>query len=262
MTNDEKLYEALANAGLIDRTPFGFVNYPAHWKKRYEQATAEYDKATRAEVTAELHKMLEPIDVELSIVLPFVDRVRKELSPFDSDSRVATVPLPRADAKVIEGLIDLAHAVPRLIAIVRERAVDNAELQNEVAARGSAIDSLTTQLRTVADGWRKENDVLRARVAELEASEKRAIAEMMNVVRNVAKELDPKLCDPQGNEDVWLPVRRMRERSALVESAMSEFIRALDAYTKNPTGNEALYAAAKAAEFKMRELLGEKKDGA
>lgn len=56
-----------------------------------------------------------------------------------------------------------------------------------------------------------------ARISDLEGTNKAAISEMMTIVANVAKELPSDLCDPQGNEPVWLPVQRMRERIAALE---------------------------------------------
>lgn len=58
---------------------------------------------------------------------------------------------------------------------------------------------------------------LTARISDLEGTNKAAVSEMMTIVANVAKELPSDLCDPQGNEPVWLPVQRMRERIAALE---------------------------------------------
>jgi hypothetical protein len=56
-----------------------------------------------------------------------------------------------------------------------------------------------------------------ARISDLEGTNKAAINEMMTIVANVAKELPSNLCDPQGNEPVWLPVQRMREHITALE---------------------------------------------
>jgi hypothetical protein len=57
-------------------------------------------------------------------------------------------------------------------------------------------------------------------LAEARANERAAIREIGSVVASVAKELDLRFCDPHGNEDVSVLVRRMRERLAKLELAI------------------------------------------
>lgn len=71
--------------------------------------------------------------------------------------------------------------------------------------------------------------ILGAAVVGLAVDEHRAVSEIGNVVASVAKELDPRDCDPDGNEPVWLPVRRMRDRLAKLEAALGYAVTQLEA---------------------------------
>jgi hypothetical protein len=84
---------------------------------------------------------------------------------------------------------------------------------------------------------RADVPALCAKVREMAAAEDAALKEMGNIVANVAKELDMRYADPNGNEPVWIPVRRMRERIVVLDnrvlelSGMLERIHACDSTT-------------------------------
>jgi hypothetical protein len=208
-TRAERIYDALVLAGIIEATPYGFGNWPEHWKHRYGQAAAEYDNAVRAELPADVKAFVQEVEAREKLCVP---------GPWTFS------PYPKLDARgsiesediQVAAYVDadeaqfIAHArtdIPRLIAIVREQAT-------EIERMKEARVFVDEQAWNISE----ERDALRARVADLEASEKRTVDELMNVVRSVSKELDPKLCDPLGNEPVWIPVRRMRERLGTIEA--------------------------------------------
>lgn len=102
----------------------------------------------------------------------------------------------------------------------KESAQAGSVLPDDVEVFVSTIEEYVRK----GDGGADEKDTLQlvAIIREQAASERAAIKELGNIVASVAKELDSRDCDPNGNEPVWLPVRRMRDRLAKLEASLSE----------------------------------------
>jgi hypothetical protein len=133
---------------------------------------------------------------------------------------------PATDAEVFE-LRTMLGPILDDAAAWRKGADVLRELQTRVIPCGHKIEdlisggpgSITKCGACLSEHRRSIVVALGKQIVELGRAEEMAVQEMCTIVSNVAKALDPELCDPMGNEPVWIPVQRMRDRLAKLETA-------------------------------------------